>query len=236
MSRARLWVIATIILAAIIFLPLRLAMGFVGLDTKALTARKASGTIWSGRLEQARLGRLDLGSLDTSLQPLPLFLGRARFSVERASVGGPNPLTGYFDLGLGRRAIDQLNGTLGITGSSLGGLPIDSIKLDQFSVLFSDGQCRAASGKVQLMLAVRIAGLDLRNGLSGEARCEGRSLLLPLSGQSGMEKLTLTVDSDGQYRARFGIAATDPVTAAALSAAGFSATAEGWYRDIRGQF
>lgn len=236
MTRPRLWIVAAILLAAIIFLPMRLALGLAGLHSLGLTARQVSGTLWSGRLEQARLGGLDLGSLDGGLSPWPLLLGRARFGFERAEGGGPLPLSGALEIGPGRRLIDGLSGGVGITGSSMGGLPVDTIQFDQFSAHFSDGQCRSASGRVTLMLAVRIAGLDLRNGLSGEARCEGRALLIPFAGQSGMERLNLTIDGDGRYQARFGIAASDPVTAAALSAAGFEATAEGYYRTVRGQF
>lgn len=236
MSRPRLWIVVAVLMAAILFLPLRLAAGLFGLDDLGLTARQTSGTLWSGRLDQARLGGLDLGTLDTGLHPLPLLLGRARFDFERAESGGPMPLSGAVETGPGRRLVDGLTGTVGMTGAGLGGLPIDSISFDQLSVHFSDGQCRSASGKLQVLLAVRIAGIDLRNGLSGDARCEGRALLIPLVGQSGMERLNLTVNGDGSYQARFGLAATDPVTAAALSAAGFSATAEGYYRTVRGRF
>lgn len=236
MSRLHLWTLTAMILAFIMCLPLRLAVSLIGLEDAGLTARMASGTIWSGRLEQSRLGPFHLGTVDTGLSALPLLLGRAHFVVERAGNDGAGPLAGSLELSSGRRAIDQLSGTIGITGTALGGLPVESVQLDKFSVLFRDGHCRLASGKVQLMLAGRIAGLDLRNGLSGSARCQGRSLVIPLAGQSGMERLTLTIDGTGRYEARFGIAASDPMTATALSAAGFSSTAEGWHRVFRGRF
>lgn len=234
MTRPRLWIALAALVAAVLFLPLRLAAAWVGLDATGLTARQTSGTIWSGRFDQARFGGFDLGTLDAGLHPLPLLLGRARFAFERAQGGGPLPLSGSIEIGPGRRVVEGLSGTVTAVGPQP--LPIESVSFDQASVHFSDGQCRSASGRVQLMLAVRIAGIDLRNGLSGEVRCEGRALLVPLAGQSGMERLNLTIEGNGRYQARFGIAATDPVTAAALSAAGFSATSEGWYRTMRGQF
>lgn len=233
MTRRRLWIMLAVVLAIILFLPLRLAMGMIGIDDTGLSARQLRGTVWSGRMEQTRVGGIDLGTLDVGVHPLPLLIGRARMGFTRVAGNGVEPLSGTYEIGPGRRVIDGLNGTV-ITGA-LGDLPVERLTFDQTSVQFSDGQCHSASGRVQVMLAVRIAGIDLRNGLSGEARCERGALLLPLSGQSGMERLTLAIHGDGQYEARFGVNATDPITSAALSAAGFSATAEGYFRTVRGR-
>lgn len=234
MNRRAIWISVAVVVAAILFFPLRLASGLIGLDSMGLTARQVGGSIWAGRMEQARMGGVDLGTIDVGLKPLPLLLGRARFGFARAPGGGPEPLSGAIDIGPGRRVIDGLSGS--VLAGDWSELPIEKVTFDQLSAHFSDGQCRAASGRVQVTLAVRIAGIDLRNGLSGEARCEGRALLIPLIGQSGMERMTLTINGDGGYAARFGVNATDPITAAALSAAGFTATAEGYYRTVRGRF
>lgn len=233
MTRRWIWISLTVVLAALIFMPLRLASGIIGLDAMGVSARQVGGSVWSGRMEQTRIGGFDLGTVDVGLNPLSLLLGRARMGFERVSGVGIEPLAGTYDIGPGRRVIDGLSGTVLATGWT--DLPIEKLSFEGVNVHFSDGQCRSASGRVQLMLAVRIAGLDLRNGLSGVARCEGGALLLPLAGQSGMERLTLTITGDGQYEARFGINATDPITSAALAAAGFSATAEGYFRVVRGR-
>lgn len=234
MTRPGLWIIACALLAALIFLPLRLAAGVIDIGESGISARQVSGTIWAGRLDQARLGPLDLGTVNVNLKAWPLLLGRARFAIERPAAGGTVPLSGQMEIGLGRRSIEQLSGTMPIIG--VGTLPLESVTFSQFSAQFTDGQCRTANGRVQLMLAVRIAGIDLRNGLSGEARCDGRKLVIPLTGQSGMERLTMEISPDGRYQARLAIAAVDPTTSAALSAAGFSAATEGWTQTIRGQF
>ena len=205
MTRPGLWIIACALLAALIFFPLRLAAGLIDIGESGISARQVSGTIWAGRLEQARLGPLDLGTVNVNLKAWQLLLGRAHFAIERPAAGGTVPLSGQMEIGLGRRSIEQLSGTVPIIG--VGTLPLESVTFSQFSAQFTDGQCRTANGRV-----------------------------LPPAGQSGMERLTVEISADGRYQARLAIAAVDPTTSAALSAAGFSAATEGWTQTIRGQF
>jgi general secretion pathway protein N len=233
MTRPRLWIAAVVLLALLVFTPLRFATGLIGLGDGAVSARSASGLIWAGRLDQARVAGLDLGTLDVGLHPLPLALGRARIGFER-SEGNGAPLSGAIESGIGRRGFDGVTGSL--PGGNIGGLPVESIAFDNARLLFVDGQCREAGGRVTLTLGLSIAGLELRNGLSGDLRCEGREAAVTLAGQSGLERLTLTVDADGKYVARLGVQSADPLLGAALSAAGFGTTAEGYVRTMRGRF
>lgn len=235
MSRRRtILLVAVALIAAILLLPLRLASAWIGLDAIGVSARSASGTVWNGRLEQARSQGFDLGTLDVGLDPLPLLIGRAQIGFDRTPGGGSEPLTGTIEAGIGRRAVSGLNGS--VIGGGWGDLPIERIAFENMSALFSDGQCRSAEGRVRITLGVRIAGLELRNGLAGAPRCDGRALLLPLVGDSGMERLMLRIQADGSYDARFSVAATDPALGAALSAAGFAPAPGGFARTMRGQF
>ena len=61
MRRAVLFA-ALFAIALVAFLPLRLVLGGSG-----LTAREASGSVWAGRLKEARIGPAALGDLDARL-------------------------------------------------------------------------------------------------------------------------------------------------------------------------
>jgi general secretion pathway protein N len=233
MTRRRILSAFAILAAIILFLPLRLAGALIGFDNLGLTARSAGGTVWSGQLDQARLGPVDLGTLDVGLKPLPLLLGRASLDVERAATEGTQALSGTVSVGIGRRAIDGLTGTVG--GSTIGGLPIESIAFDNATVVFADGRCVEASGRATVTVGLSIAGLQLRNGMTGGLNCEGRDLVTTLTGQSGLERLRLTIDADGSYVARLMVQSTDPFLGAALTAAGFGPTDQGYVRTSRGR-
>lgn len=231
--RRRFWLILAAVAAAILFLPLRLALAFAGPDDARIAARAAGGTIWDGRLEQVRAGALDLGSFDVALRPLPLFLGRASLAIDRPTTSADRGLFGIVESGIGRTAIRNMSGS--IMGGMIDSLMIERVDLADATVVFADGACREAAGQVTLVPALDLAGLDLANGLSGPLTCDGRQLALALSGQSGMERLVMTVDAEGNYVARLHIRATDPLLGAALSAAGFGPTAEGFTRTMRGR-
>ena len=222
------------LIAVILFLPLSLAARIIGLDDMGVSARQLGGTIWSGQMEQAHMGALDLGTLDVGLNPAPLLLGRATMDFDRVHSNTMPDLSGTITMASGLRAVEGLTGT--ILGSGDSGLPIEQISFTDAQATFTDGRCTSASGRVQLVLGIRFAGLDLRHGLSGDMDCEGDRLRAVLNGESGMEKLTIRIDGDGKYLARFGVQSADPMLGAALTAAGFGSTAEGYVRGFRGQF
>ncbi|MDQ2891559.1 MAG: type II secretion system protein N, partial [Pseudomonadota bacterium] len=57
------------------FLPMRLALGWAGLGEEGFTARRVSGSIWDGAIQDARFGEVALGSLKASISPLSLLIG-----------------------------------------------------------------------------------------------------------------------------------------------------------------
>ena len=228
--------LALVALAALIgLLPLRIAAGWL-FDGSGLTARRAHGLVWAGDLDTARIGGFDLRTMDTGLSPLPLLIGRARLWFNRPGTDNPGvePLSGSIESGWNRRALSDVSGV--IRGGAVAGVPVERISFDRASLLFSGGACRAASGRVTLVPAVRIAGLELRNGLSGDLRCDGRDLSVALAGESGMERLLLTVDAGGGYTARLTVQTGDAALGAGLSAAGFAPMAGGYERRVRGRF
>lgn len=226
----RIWIgVAIIAIAALIVLfPLRTALALAG--SEGISSRNVSGTVWGGRVEETRIGALGLGSLDMGLDPLALLTGRARLSFHRTE-GAGEPLSGAVSLGFGGRTLSHVSGV--VHGFSP---PVEAMRFDDFSMRFTNDRCQEASGRVQVNLALNIAGLDLRHGLSGEATCRGGALFVPLVGQSGMERINLSVNEDGSYTAQLSIRSPDPILAAALVAAGLTATNDGFGMTMRGRF
>ncbi len=200
-----LWLAGIAIVALLIFMPLRLAVELAGISDAGMSARAAGGTIWSGRLSDTRLGLMDLGTLDTALRPLPLLLGRLR--IDGTRVGGA-ALSGSAETGWGRRAVHDLTGSL--SGGRIGDVPVEQLSLEAVTVVFSGRRCIEASGRVRLVLALDLAGAATRNGLSGVVRCDSGALLLPLTGDSGVERLRLRIDGDGGYTGTLGSSAATP--------------------------
>ena len=76
-------ILLAVIAVALFFLPLRLAVGWAGLEGSRFSAKTISGTVWNGRIEGAQLGPFPLGDLDAGLQVLPLLTGRVLMDLER---------------------------------------------------------------------------------------------------------------------------------------------------------
>lgn len=231
----RLWIalIIAALLVGIIFFPLRLAVAIAGESAANISARNVSGTIWGGRAEEVRVGALDLGSLDMGLDPLALLTARFRLPFHRTE-GAGEPLEGMVETGLASHGLGRVTGT--IAGPASADNPIAAITFNDFSAHLTDERCERASGHLQIQLALAVAGLDLRHGLSGDATCRGGALFVPLVGESGMERIDLTVEADGRYTARLSIRSPDPALAAALAAAGLSPASGGFGTTMRGQF
>ncbi|HEU0099085.1 MAG TPA: type II secretion system protein N [Allosphingosinicella sp.] len=186
-------------LAALLFsltalVPLRFALGWLGYADKGLSAREASGSLWLGALSEARFGAVPLGDVATRLRMQPLLVGRARLDLEQADDG----LKGAMTLSRHGFGIDDATGT--IEGPALAELPPPTLDLADLSFRFADGLCAHAEGLVKARFAGELGSVPLPAGFSGEARCDGPALLLPLVSQSGGERLDVRLFADGRYR------------------------------------
>lgn len=224
--------LAMFAVAILVFLPMRLALGWIGLDAQGFTARRASGTIWSGTLTEARLGDVDLGTMRAGLAPLPLLGGQARVAM-RSRDGGDEPrLRGAVSVSRNAVGLDDASGLVPV-GAAFGVLPVTALDLSEVTVRFVDGACERAEGRVRATLAS--GGLPLPPSLSGNARCAGGALLLPLAGAAG-EGATFSIRQDGSYRAELVLPTGDPRNAAGLQGAGFLGTPAGWRLSAEGRF
>lgn len=220
-ARARLMLALAALLALLMTLPLRAVFGLLRLDEMGVAARALRGPVWWGGAEELQIGRVRLGSVDAFLSPLPLLAGRARLNIRR-QLGAPDDIRGAVTVGWGSRGIDDVTGTLPLA-AALAPLPVSSVDLDDVSVRFAGGRCVNAQGQVRARLMAVIGGLNLANGLTGTPRCDGAALLLPLAGQSGMERLEVRIAADGGLQATMRVRTSDPQLGAVLGASGFRA-------------
>lgn len=238
MKIRRRMTIAAVLLALILIIatfPMRLALGLSGATDAGISAREIRGSIWSGELVDARLGALPLGTVRASLSPLALLGGRTElvFSRTDARLGA---LAGRLH-GSDPRGMSEINGMTSLAGG-FGLIPVDTIRFEGATARFdAAGKCVEAGGRLQLVVGTTIAGLDLSRGLSGPLRCAGGRAQATLASQSGMERLTLSFDGRGAYRAGFAINVDrDPAMAAALAALGFRPGQGGFVLTSAGRF
>ncbi|MDX3901158.1 MAG: type II secretion system protein N [Sphingobium sp.] len=218
--RMRWTLIGLFVVALILFFPLRLALGLAGVERMGVSARDVRGTVWSGGIDQLMLGKVAMGSVRVGLSPIQLLVGRARFDLRRKA-GLADDMEGAINLGFGRYGIDDVTGAVPL-GRALAPLPLGSVQMEDVSAYFAAGRCAHAEGRIRAQVAGRIAGLNLAQGLSGAASCDGEALLLSLVSQSGMEKILLRLWPSGRYTAEMRVETSDATLAQALGAAGFS--------------
>lgn len=226
--------LAMFAVAMLALLPLRLVLGWAGLDDQGFTARQVRGSVWSGRLSEARFGDLALGDLDARVSPLALLIGRARVALESRN-GGAQALSGTVELSRNRAGVIGATGPIE-PGSAFAPLPVTALNLDEVSVHFVDGACEAAEGRVRAEIAGTFLGATLPGAVSGTARCDGGALLLPLVSAAGTEGAALRLWADGRYRAELTLVPSDPAVATRLDAAGFVATGAARMLAIEGRF
>lgn len=229
----RVFLLCVFLVALVALLPMRLALGWLGLDEQGVAARRAEGSVWSGKLVETRLGDAPLGDLSAGLSPVQLLVGRARVDVETDG-DKPGGLAGGVGVSRNSLGIDDMTGVVPVA-AVFAPLPIESLDLGDVSARFEGGACERAEGRVKATLSGEIAGLALTQGLTGNARCEGGALLLPLQGGSGMERLAVKLFGDGRYELDLTVRSTDPALGARLTAAGFRATQGGQVLTVRGR-
>ena len=223
---------AIFVVALILFLPMRLALGWIGLGDLGLAARQVRGSVWLGELSEVHAGGLDLGDVAAGLAPVPLVVGRAHVAVKGE---GDAPLQGA--LSLSRHGFGVVDLTAGVTGgAAFAPLPVTELDLDDVTARFKDGACDHAEGRVRITLAGAIGGVALPQTMAGTARCEGNALLLPLASTAATESLDLRLSADDSYRADLTMRTGDPQLATKLQLAGFRPSPNGYLLSLLGRF
>ncbi|MCP1471062.1 general secretion pathway protein N [Sphingobium sp. OAS761] len=220
--RSRIALLLVLLLGMILFFPLRVALGFSGLDRLGVAARDVSGTIWMGRIDQLMLGNMPIGPVRAGLSPMSLLVGRARFDIARTQ-GLADDISGALTVGFGRIGIDDVTGPIPL-GRTFAPLPVGSLMMEDVTAWYRGDSCGHAEGRVRARMAGQFPGLNLTQGLSGTVTCDGDAILLPLVSQSGLEKIDLRIWRSGRYVAQMRIETADPALSDILALSGFART------------
>ncbi len=226
------WVILAALTAfgLLALLPLRLAIGMAAPEN--VTARSIEGPVWGGRIGELRFGPLPLGTLDARLKALPLLLGRAEFVLERE---GASPFSASASARGGDVRLSGVNGVVALP-DGLGGLPVTSLTFGDLSVNMANGKCTEAKGTLGLALASPGPLLPDAIALSGQARCEDGSVVVPMQGPGGMERLTMRIAGSGRWQADLVLTGLPPEVSGPLIQGGFTARPGGIGIGTSGQF
>jgi general secretion pathway protein N len=209
--------------------PLRVALAMAG--DLPLTARAIQGSIWSGRLVDATLDGISIGSFDTRFQAAQLFQGRAAIGL--TSIAGERT-TAVVYAGLNGQGIEALEASLSTPGAFTP-LPLDSLELRNVALRSQDGNCAEASGQVKVNLVPKLGPVSLGQTMLGSLRCDGTAIALQLSSQSGFEKLSLRFMPDGQYSSRLIIKPQQEADRVALLSANFRESQAGLSFELAGR-
>lgn len=235
-ARRAVLIALALLLALIVLLPLRLVFDAAELSARGVSARAIEGTIWSGTVRDLRIGKLSLGDLDAGLSPTGLFGGELVLAMTRAEdAPGQPPLA--FRLAQSGESIAMRDAVGEIATADLfAPLPLRSVSLDGVNIAFAGRDCAAASGAVRVNIEQSLFGLTLQRGLSGNLRCDGADLLVPLKGQSGLEQLDIRIRGNGRYSADFRLGGLAASAGPALSALGFRQQGDAMAIRINGRF
>lgn len=214
----RRWAVfaAMLAAAALLLVPMRVAIMALGLERAGLSARAVSGSVWGGQLRAAGFRGAGLGDIGLRLAPLPLLAGTARFTASGER------LRGALERSVNGGGVAGMSGRLELGG--LAGLPITAFELEDVGIGFADGACRTAAGRVTAIPGPAMGG---EGGLTGQPRCDGRFVLLPLMSASGLSRLELRIGADGGYRAELAMDGADEASRAVLLGRGFQPTPQG---------
>ncbi len=226
LSRPFILLAIVAVIAAILLMPLALAAHMAG-----LSARKADGWLVSGSMRDVSIGPFFVGDVNMALAPTALVRGQLAYRLERGASAQDSGVSGTVGRGFGSYVAKAVRAPI-TPGPGLRSLGISQIILDGASVHFAGGKCQQASGALRLMLADSAVIGTLKNGLSGQAQCRNGDLLLPLSSQSGMERLLVRIKGNGQITATLLIMQPGPDIAPLLESAGFQPV-PGGYRLVR---
>lgn len=220
---------AALALAALLLLPLRLALGWLDPDARHLVAAEVTGTVWRGSLRKAYWRGQPLGHVALGLQPLSLVSGvrRVRLTSETLSIDLLQGRVRGLEDGDGELVLERLDG---LPGLSL------RISLQDAAMTFNGARCSRAGGVVRAELRLPTPLPELP--LTGQPSCQqhagaGRLILVPDGTVAAVPvtiEATLEIEADGRYRLQSLARTEDPATRLALQVAGFQDSPSGLSR------
>ena len=229
-AKKHLPLIGFLIFFAFLALLLMMPLGFAA-QKMGVVARNSQGTIMSGALRDASIGRIRIGDVNARLHLLSLLGGRIGFALERGNVPHSPGISGVVGQSINGLFADELTATF--DGRALV-KELDGAQLhfEKFSMAFADGRCSVASGVVRLSLSESALSSIIRGSMIGNAECRQKDIFFPLMSQSTMERAFVRIKPNGHYLVTLTISEPAADIANALTLAGFQPVAGG-FRIVR---
>lgn len=231
-ARWAAWTAGLAALALIGMFPLRVALGWSDLESMGFAARQVAGTIWYGRIGELHLKSQPLGTLEVALDPGQLLVGTVNMRFNRLD-DPEGPLEGRLVAG-GKRGIVDASGRVAV-GEMFAPLPLTVLELEKVTVLFRNGRCVEAAGRIRPILAAPIPGANFESGLAGAVQCDGERARVEMESPSGAERIDFYVQQSGDYRGWMSVRNAHPGVTAALAAFGFKPSAQGMTLSVDGR-
>ncbi len=191
--------VGAFLVTAVASVPLSAAVKQAGLGRAGLEWSRAEGTIWNGRLAGVSYRNQPVGDLRLRLRGGDLVRGALRFDLRLAGPSVRGRSIASFP-SLSRVALHDLR--LDVEMDRLSALRAElreaggRLSLTGGDFLVDRTGCLQGHARVETNLATRFAARfgETWSALAGTARCEGRDVLVSLSGQ-GQAQETLEVDA-----------------------------------------
>ncbi|WP_164115707.1 type II secretion system protein N [Sphingorhabdus sp. Alg239-R122] len=234
-AKRALIILAALLICLLIFIPMRIVLGMSDLEERGMSAKAVEGSIWSGRLRELHIGKLPLGDVSARLRAPPLLTGKTEIVIngkQSASSPALHAVIGGNDDVLIARNVTADIATRGIFAP----VPVSNIQLENVNAEMRDGKCVEASGTVRVNVQQSLLGMNLSRGLSGKIACRYGALYVPLAGQSGLERLDLTIKEGGRYEAVFKVEGSPADMTGILGRLGFTPKGKTMVLTTKGQF
>ncbi len=228
-------IIAALLICLLIFMPMRIILGLSDLEKRGMSAKAVEGSIWSGTLRELQIAKLPLGDVNARLRALPLLTGKTEIVIDREQSALSPAL--HAVIGGNGDVLIARNVTADIATRGLfAPIPASNIQLENVNAEIRDGKCVEASGTVRINVEQGLLGMNLSRGLSGKIACRYGGLYVPLAGQSGLERLDLTIRQDGRYEAVFKVEGLPADMTGLLGELGFTPIGKTMTLTTKGQF
>ena len=140
-------------------------------------------------------------------------------------------LEGQLVAGLSR-GIKDASGRVA-TSEMFAPLPIEALELQDVTILFRNGLCIEADGRIAPVMTAPVPGVQLA-GLAGTVRCDGQRARVQMVSGAGTERVEFYINSSGRYRGWLSVRTTGPAVSAALAMVGFRPSPQGMMLTVNG--
>lgn len=214
-----LLLITLLVIGGVAFLfPMRLAISLAGLDDAGLAAREVQGTIWSGRLVDAKFRGINLGTLDAAIVPSSL-LAKPAMIINRKNAEGED-FTAMISGSADQVQVMDAMGDIPLAALA-GRIPVSTARISNGNIALENGRCMSASGDVEMRPSGLLARFAGDQAMRGSLACQGDNIAMQLASPTETIMLSASIDPQRRYRMQLILNNLSPEIAFGLRSLGF---------------